>query len=169
MFIGYAKELYEILKTPLKNSDDDQLFYTRAYLDADKRDGLKIQLDHRSVLFQNLYGATNEVMLKYNDHGEPILINELHDTKPSVIHGNGLSKPDLNNYGNYLAGAFVNERCMVCDENNIDITVANAELPPLTMAIFIEKATPFLDEFFDDILAIEYPKKKIDLFIHNAV
>lgn len=37
------------------------------------------------------------------------------------------------------------------------------------MALFIEKAVPFLEEYFDLIVAIDYPKKKIDLFIHNAV
>lgn len=37
------------------------------------------------------------------------------------------------------------------------------------MALFIEKPVPFLEEFFDLILALDYPKQKLDLFIHNAV
>lgn len=37
------------------------------------------------------------------------------------------------------------------------------------MALFIEKAVPFLEEYFDLILAIDYPKSKLDLFVHNAV
>ncbi len=37
------------------------------------------------------------------------------------------------------------------------------------MALFIEKAVPFLEEYFDLILAVDYPKNKLDLFIHNAV
>lgn len=57
MFIGYATELYEILKSPIKNTDDDQLFYTHAYLDEKLREKLKIQLDHTSSIFQNLNGA----------------------------------------------------------------------------------------------------------------
>lgn len=57
MFIGYATDLYEILKSPIKNTDDDQLFYTRAYLDEKMRAKLKIQLDHTSSIFQNLNGA----------------------------------------------------------------------------------------------------------------
>ena len=36
------------------------------------------------------------------------------------------------------------------------------------IGIFIEQPTPFLEEFFHRIDQLEYPKKKIDLFIHNA-
>lgn len=62
MFIGYATELYEILKSsPIKNTDDDQLFYTRAYLDENLREKLKIKLDHTSSIFQNLNGAIGNV------------------------------------------------------------------------------------------------------------
>jgi procollagen-lysine,2-oxoglutarate 5-dioxygenase, invertebrate len=35
--------------------------------------------------------------------------------------------------------------------------------------VFIEQPTPFLDEFFQKLLNLEYPKDKIHLFIHNAV
>lgn len=37
------------------------------------------------------------------------------------------------------------------------------------MALFIEKAVPFLEEYFDLIWAIDYPKSKVNLFIHNAM
>lgn len=37
------------------------------------------------------------------------------------------------------------------------------------MALFIEKPVPFLEEFFDLILALDYPKNKLDLFVHNAI
>lgn len=54
---GYASDLYEILKTPIKNTDDDQLYYTRAYLDKELREKLKFKLDHKSDIFQNLHGS----------------------------------------------------------------------------------------------------------------
>lgn len=57
MFIGYAAAIYEILKTPIKNTDDDQLYYTRVYLDTNIREKSKIKLDHKSEIFQNLHGA----------------------------------------------------------------------------------------------------------------
>ncbi len=42
------------------------------------------------------------------------------------------------------------------------------EIPHLVIAIFIEKPTPFLEEFFARTAALDYPKDKIDLFIHNS-
>ncbi|KXJ12678.1 Procollagen-lysine,2-oxoglutarate 5-dioxygenase 3 [Exaiptasia diaphana] len=43
------------------------------------------------------------------------------------------------------------------------------ELPTVMMAIFIPYATPFMPEFFKKIEKIDYPKKRIDLYIHNMV
>jgi len=43
------------------NSSDDQLFFTKQFLNDDIRTGLKIKLDSRSAIFQNLNGATGEV------------------------------------------------------------------------------------------------------------
>lgn len=57
-FIAYAPELYEMLSSEeLADDGDDQLFYTKIYLDQEKRDKLHFKLDHVSEIFQNLYGA----------------------------------------------------------------------------------------------------------------
>lgn len=37
------------------------------------------------------------------------------------------------------------------------------------IAVFIEFPTPFLEEFLDKILHINYPKQKIHLFVHNSI
>jgi hypothetical protein len=37
------------------------------------------------------------------------------------------------------------------------------------VAVFIEQPTPFLEEFFDKLYNIEYPKEKLHLFVHNSV
>lgn len=42
-------------------------------------------------------------------------------------------------------------------------------MPKVTIGIFIIKPTPFLEEFFDSILALEYPREKLGIFIYNAV
>lgn len=42
-------------------------------------------------------------------------------------------------------------------------------MPNVTIAIFIPKATPFMEEYFDSILAIDYPKDKLSVFIYNNV
>lgn len=62
--IGYAADLYEIVTTSeIKDQDDDQLFYTKIYLDLELREKHNIRLDHRSEIFQNLYGALGMLML----------------------------------------------------------------------------------------------------------
>ena len=38
----------------------------------------------------------------------------------------------------------------------------------MVIAIFIEKPSPFLEEFFARTAGLDYPKDKIDLFIHNS-
>lgn len=58
MFLGYLPELLEIVDyKPIKDRDDDQLYYTNIYLDKKLRDKLKISLDHNAAIFQNLNGA----------------------------------------------------------------------------------------------------------------
>jgi len=60
-FIGYASDVYKILETAvIKDEDDDQLFYTTIYLQDELRLRYKIKLDHKSEIFQNLYGAVGK-------------------------------------------------------------------------------------------------------------
>ena len=62
MFIGYAANVYNILNwQPVKDTEDDQLFYTNVYLDEKAREDNKIKLDHKSNLFQNLNGNVGKV------------------------------------------------------------------------------------------------------------
>lgn len=64
-FIGYASDIYEILNSEeVEDASDDQLFYTRIFLDPESRDKHKIKLDHKSRIFQNLNGAKSELFLQ---------------------------------------------------------------------------------------------------------
>ena len=55
MIIDYLLQVREV-----KDTDDDQLYYTQIFLDPELRAKFKIQLDTKSVIFQNLNGATGE-------------------------------------------------------------------------------------------------------------
>lgn len=111
-----------MLKTPVKNKDDDQLYYTKAFLDKKIRNKLKMKLDYESEIFQNLHGATTDVRITYNEaSGEYFVKNVLTDTVPSLIHGNGKSKDLLNNFGSYVAGAFKHQECQLCAENKLEL------------------------------------------------
>jgi hypothetical protein len=43
------------------------------------------------------------------------------------------------------------------------------DYPGVLAAVFVETPTPFFSEFFERLLAMEYPKSRIDVFIHNVV
>lgn len=99
--------------------------------------------------------------------GESRLMNKKYMKNPVVVHGNGPSKLVLNNFGNYLAGAFVDGECVSCQENVIP--EEDKKSFTVLIALFVEIPTPFLEEFFDKILALNYPKNKLHLFVHNRI
>lgn len=63
LFIGYAADINALLAEPIKNKDDDQQYYTKAFLDEELRTKLNIKLDHKSEVFQNLNGAAGTTYL----------------------------------------------------------------------------------------------------------
>lgn len=122
-FIGYAPEVWSLLQKPIEDAADDQLYYTKQYLDEKQREKLGMQLDTHSSVFQNLNGAKEDVKLDVDlDTNEGVLKNINFLTTPSVIHGNGPSKVELNAFANYLAKTF-NHNCLICQENRIELDV----------------------------------------------
>ena len=60
-FIGYATDLLGLVnELPVADADDDQLFYTKIYLDEALREKYNIKLDHKAEIFQNLNGAVGK-------------------------------------------------------------------------------------------------------------
>ncbi|TGZ56001.1 hypothetical protein CRM22_010249 [Opisthorchis felineus] len=167
-FIGPASNLYRMVtEMPIKEDDDDQLYYTKIYLNEALRRELNIGLDTRSSIFQNLNGALQEVELHFtNDTG--YLVNTKTGTRPIVAHGNGPIKPEFNSLTNYLDHSWTpTQGCQHCSERNIDLD-EQGEFPNIQLSIFIENPTPFLDVFFDRIAALSYPKSHIHLTGHVA-
>ena len=57
-FIGYAKDIYQIINyEDVDDRDDDQLYYTKIFLNIEYRNKHKIELDTKSEIFHNLNGA----------------------------------------------------------------------------------------------------------------
>ncbi|XP_033642111.1 procollagen-lysine,2-oxoglutarate 5-dioxygenase 1-like [Asterias rubens] len=169
MYIGNAPYFWKALTwRDIGDSGDDQLFFTYLFLDKNKRNSWKIALDNKAVLFQNMNGAAGDVVIKFNNNKSSIF-NSKYETFPSMIHGNGRSKTLLNNYGNYLVDQWVPIKgCVSCEEDTFSLeNVMEDDLPQVLVALFIEIPTPFIDDFFEYFEALDYPKKKIDLFIHN--
>ena len=50
-----------------ENIEEEQLFFTKIFLDEKKRNELNIKLDHQSQLFQNLkWSIENDVLLTHS-------------------------------------------------------------------------------------------------------
>uniref|UniRef100_A0A672JHQ8 Procollagen-lysine,2-oxoglutarate 5-dioxygenase 1 n=2 Tax=Salarias fasciatus TaxID=181472 RepID=A0A672JHQ8_SALFA len=163
-FMGFLPNIKEMISNWTgADSDSDQLFFTRIYTDPAKRKSINITLDSKCRLFQNLHGALDEVVLKFED-GRVRARNVLYDTLPVIVHGNGPTK--INYLGNYIPNIWTFEGgCSVCDEN---LRPLEALQHPLVMVgVFIQQPTPFVTVFFERLLQLQYPKNRLKLFIYN--
>ncbi|XP_078281836.1 procollagen-lysine,2-oxoglutarate 5-dioxygenase 1 [Rhinoraja longicauda] len=168
-FIGFAPNLYELLESwDLQDKDDDQLFYTKIYLDPEKRASLNITLDHKCRIFQNLNGALDEVVLKFEE-ARVRARNLAYDTLPVIIHGNGPTKMQLNYLGNYIPKVWTFETgCTECEKDIISLPEKDNKFPTVLIGIFIEQLTPFVRDFFERLVNLNYPKEHLQIFIHNT-
>ena len=169
-FIGPVAEVRRLLEAggELADTEDDQLFYTKVYLDKKLREQLSIKLDHRAEIFQNINGETENLEVRFQENS-PYVYNLLFDTAPMVFHGNGPSKLFLDTLGNYIPGNWDLEAgCVECWR---DVLVLKnlVETPRVVLAVFIEQPTPFMDEFWEKLVGLQYDKSSIDLFVHNNV
>jgi procollagen-lysine,2-oxoglutarate 5-dioxygenase len=75
----------------------------------------------------------------------------------------------LNTLGNYIAGNWnLKEGCIDCWRDILDFKTL-LEVPHVILAVFIEKPTPFMVEFWDKLASLDYDKASIDLIIHSNV
>ncbi|RWS03079.1 Procollagen-lysine:2-oxoglutarate 5-dioxygenase 3-like protein, partial [Dinothrombium tinctorium] len=170
-FIGFAPLLYEVVSyEEIKDLDDDQLYYTKIYLNDTLRQKWSIKLDHKSNIFQNLNGAMGDVEIRFDENGDASVYNTAYHTNPIILHGNGMSKLVINALGNYVAKSWSSkEGCLSCKEGVISLKNVNPENAPLVLlGIFIEHPTPFLPEFFEYLLNLRYPKERVHIILHNA-
>uniref|UniRef100_A0AAQ4QB01 Procollagen-lysine,2-oxoglutarate 5-dioxygenase 1 n=1 Tax=Gasterosteus aculeatus aculeatus TaxID=481459 RepID=A0AAQ4QB01_GASAC len=168
-FIGHLPNIKEMLADWTgEDTDSDQLFFTNIYIDPVKRKSINITLDSRCRLFQNLHGALDDVVLKFED-GRVRARNVLYDTLPVVIHGNGPTKLQINYLGNYIPNMWTFETgCTACHEDLRPLTaLKESEYPLVLIAIFIQQPTPFVEVFFERLLRLQYPKNRLKLFIYN--
>ncbi|XP_075903670.1 procollagen-lysine,2-oxoglutarate 5-dioxygenase 2 isoform X2 [Nelusetta ayraudi] len=167
--IGYAPYLKRLVSQwDLHDNDDDQLFYTKIYLDPLQRETLNMTLDHKCQIFQNLNAAVDDVLLKFGTDRVRVR-NTLYDSLPVVVHGNGNTKMYLNYLGNYVPNAWNYEHgCGHCHDDVLDSSQLK-EFPSVQVGVFIEQPSPFLPEFFQRLWDLDYPKDRIKLFVHNNV
>ncbi|XP_058499105.1 procollagen-lysine,2-oxoglutarate 5-dioxygenase 1 [Solea solea] len=168
-FIGYLPNIKELVSDWAgEDSDSDQLFFTKIYIDPAKKKSINITLDSKCRLFQNLHGALDEVVLKFED-GRVRARNVLYDTLPVIVHGNGPTKLQINYLGNYIPNSWTFETgCTVCRDDLHPLTaLKESEYPLVAIGIFIQQPTPFVSVFFERLLKMQYPKNRLKLFIFS--
>eukprot|EP00111_Clytia_hemisphaerica_P018349 TCONS_00054259-protein len=167
--IGPANKLFEVISMEvIENTSDDQLYYTKIFLE--KRDKYNMKLDSSSVLFQNLNGNKDHVELNF-DLKNARVTNSRYNTFPSVIHGNGPSKLYLDHLGNYIANSWsFSESCISCKEDTFLLSdIKEEDWPTILIGLFIPEPTPFVQSYLRHISSQRYPKSKIDIFLHSVV
>lgn len=166
-FIGYLPNVKQLLADwDGADSDSDQLYFTKLYINPDKRKSINMTLDSRCRVFQTLHGALDDVVLKFEE-GRVRARNVLYDTLPVIVHGNGPTKLQLNYLGNYIPNTWTFETgCTVCSQDLLSLS-ALKELPRVLVAIFIQQPTPFVSVFFERLVNLQYPKNRLQLYIHN--
>ncbi|KAK0393083.1 hypothetical protein QR680_000047 [Steinernema hermaphroditum] len=171
LYMGYVSDIYKMLEmgAEVKDTDDDQLFFTNLYLDEKTRNDLRISLDSMSHIFQNLNGAADDVKVEYKN-GKAQLVNVVYNTEPVVIHGNGPSKKHLNTLANYVGNSYSNtDGCVQCKvEKVFDFSrVEKADHPFVSILAFIQKPIPFVEEFLQNIAELDYDKSRLNFYIYN--
>lgn len=168
--IGYAPALWKTINVfEVTDTYDDQLYYTKIYIDPTLREEIGIKLDHTSEIVQNINFARHELAVVELEGASPRVQNTYYMTYPCVLHGNGPSKITLNQYSNYVPNGWNSETgCASCKEDLLEVE-SDEKLPRIQLAIFITQATPFLEEFFQRISTLDYPGEKMDVYISNQV
>jgi len=157
-FIGYANQISEIIKDEFSLEDDDQLYYTQKFLEYHKTDDQFIKLDYEQILFKTLNQAIEDV--SQDDSGR--FINK-NGNKPCVIHANGPSwvKKFLKEKSFYMFGEY--------DGSLGSINLITKSRLPLDktvyIGLFLQQELKDIDQVFDHIRFLSYPKNKTILHI----
>lgn len=168
-FVGYADAVYKLVShSPVADTDDDQLYYTKLFLDTQVRKELGMKLDTTSDIFIALNGALTEVTVNYKN-GLGYLYSVKSGSVPVVAHGNGPIKAEFNSLTNYLGKAWNPvDGCQHCSEERFNLdSLKRDEYPQVLAAIFVEYPTPFLEEFLNKFAALTYPKQRMRVVIHS--
>uniref|UniRef100_A0A8C1SK21 procollagen-lysine 5-dioxygenase n=1 Tax=Cyprinus carpio TaxID=7962 RepID=A0A8C1SK21_CYPCA len=109
----------------------------------------------------------DEVLLKFGTERVRVR-NTVYNSLPAIIHGNVNTKIYFNYLANYIPNVWNYEQgCTICDQDMVDLSQLK-EFPQVTVAIYIEQPTPFLPEFLERFLSLDYPKDKLNVFVHNS-
>ena len=153
--MGYRDDIYKLIQDGnVKDNDDDQLFFTKKYLE-----GANIILDHKCELFQAINGAYDDITFHKNR-----VYNKYTDSYPIFLHGNGPAKIFLNNLENYIdphgLGVPTNYY-----NNNIVPILDDSSVPKVFIALYIDSSkTDQCKIFLSSVFSIRYQNRVIYIY-----
>ena len=153
LFMGYAGDIKAIISTPLRNDEDDQLYYTRKMLGGHE----KIVIDYRCKLFLCINGITHDICI---DKSKSCVTYK--GERPVFVHGNGPESEKLflnNEITNYCLG-YNSTYGYPCKPNTQTKRI---------LYVIHETVLLNVSDFVNKIRSQDYPKHLIDvLVIYNT-
>ena len=74
----------------------------------------------------------------------------------------------LNYLGNYIPDLWTQDGgCAWCD--GVSLAKNKEDWPHVQLSLFVEQPTPFLSQMLEKLVALDYPKSHISLWVHNKV
>jgi len=148
LFIGYAKDIKNILKTEINDMDDDQLYYTNIFLENEE-----IILDYDCKMFLCMNGIISDIVLEMKE-----MCIKYNNNRPCFVHANGGSdiKLFLNSMSNYCFSGWNDIYTYKCIEN-----FTENELPSVLICVY--ETIDVNNRFINGINNIDYPKDKINI------
>lgn len=159
-FIGYGDHIIKIVnKIDVSNDYDDQLYYTERYFESLVEDK-NIILDNNQNIFQTLNESLDDVLVK-----DGKVFNRITNTYPLIIHGNGGSsiKNVLNDYYRRLFDEDITTTNYFKKEDDLEDFSDN-----VSIGLFLDEEVPNINQTFDHIRFLKYPKDKISLTIYYS-
>lgn len=157
-FIGYANQVFKIIDTEIPIDYDDQLFYTEKFFDYMENDVDFIKLDYKREIFQTLNMAIDDV-----EFVDKKCINVQNGKNICVLHANGPSwikkyltekTFDLYQYTEKDKKTYDKVLKKVLDTNKV-----------VQWSVFIQHDIKDVNQIFDHIRIMDYPKEKIILHL----
>tara|TARA_R110000765_G_scaffold62151_3_gene120600 strand:+ start:32651 stop:34078 length:1428 start_codon:yes stop_codon:yes gene_type:complete len=156
-FIGYGSHIIKLInKVEVSDDYDDQLYYTERYFE-NLKDEKTIILDHKQFLFQTLSESIDDIKVK-----DKRVVNMVTNEYPSIIHGNGGTYAK-----NYLNDLYIKIFGTQNIKSKIDIITPEYNLDSyITIGLFLDEKKLDINQTFDHIRFLNYPKDKISLHVY---
>jgi len=157
-FIGYANQILSIINEDIDITYDDQLFYTEKFFEFTEIDPDFIKIDYDRNIFQTLNLAVDDVEFRENK----CFIKDSDDTI-CLVHANGPSW-----IKKYLSEkTFDILQYSITDQVSLDSVYKQQLITNkiIQWSIFVQHGIEDIDQIFDHIRIMDYPKKNIKLHL----